>query len=283
MTWHSIKKYRIPLLLVLLGLLVPLLLSICVANVGNVEWLAFWGSYLSGIATLVAVYWTINHNSSMVKKQIANNADMIKYQFWQTYLNTEKENIAKVLFKINSYVSLEIRHAYLSLCPDELKYKSSNIQERIISEMSRIGQLNSELYATSDLALEFDNCKTCKIKTCCPQLISKEKFKNAFISACKDGLKDLATIQQFISIHSSIYSENPKAYVKSKGVEASTEILHKFIEAEKEVKNIIEKIAENDNKNNLELAHLMQEYYLSRCDAVYAHFFKMKNDCSLYY
>lgn len=31
-------------------------------NIGSVEWLAFWGSYLGGKATLIAVCFTLRQN-----------------------------------------------------------------------------------------------------------------------------------------------------------------------------------------------------------------------------
>jgi hypothetical protein len=37
-------------------------------ELGNVEWLAFWGSYLGGTATLIAVYLTLNQNMQVIKQ-----------------------------------------------------------------------------------------------------------------------------------------------------------------------------------------------------------------------
>ena len=37
-------------------------------NLGNVEWLAFWGSYLGGAATLIAVCLTLSQNMKVIKQ-----------------------------------------------------------------------------------------------------------------------------------------------------------------------------------------------------------------------
>lgn len=52
-------------------------------ELGNVEWLAFWGSYLGGAATLIAVCLTLSQNMKVIKqneKIIIQNQENINFQ-----------------------------------------------------------------------------------------------------------------------------------------------------------------------------------------------------------
>jgi hypothetical protein len=52
-------------------------------ELGNVEWLAFWGSYLGGAATLFAVFLTLSQNMKVIKqnkKIIIQNQENLNFQ-----------------------------------------------------------------------------------------------------------------------------------------------------------------------------------------------------------
>lgn len=68
------NKWFIPILLLIV--LIPLVLNLFFiygnvgtgAKLGNVEWLAFWGSYLGGAATLIAVCLTLRQNLKVIRQ-----------------------------------------------------------------------------------------------------------------------------------------------------------------------------------------------------------------------
>ncbi|MBS4194160.1 hypothetical protein [Lederbergia citri] len=52
-------------------------------DLGNAEWLAFWGSYLGGAATLIAVCLTLSQNMKVIKqneKIFIQNQENLKFQ-----------------------------------------------------------------------------------------------------------------------------------------------------------------------------------------------------------
>ena len=57
---------------------IPLLIDICIfgnafpSNIENQAWAGFLGSYLGGIATLVAVFITISDNNKKIEEQKKN-------------------------------------------------------------------------------------------------------------------------------------------------------------------------------------------------------------------
>lgn len=80
------NKWFIPTSLMLV--LIPLILNLFFiygnvgtgAELGNVEWLGFWGSYLGGVATLTAVCLTLMQNMKVIKQNeqiiIQNQANL---------------------------------------------------------------------------------------------------------------------------------------------------------------------------------------------------------------
>ena len=83
------NKWFIPI--VILIVLIPLVLNLFFlhgkvstgAELGNVEWLAFWGSYLGGAATLIAVCLTLRQNMKVIKQNeqiIIHNQENLIFQ-----------------------------------------------------------------------------------------------------------------------------------------------------------------------------------------------------------
>ena len=74
------NKWIIPILILIVFVLIPVCLNMFFRygdlntgkDLGNVEWLAFWGSYLGGIATLIAVCLTLSQNMKVIKQNQEN-------------------------------------------------------------------------------------------------------------------------------------------------------------------------------------------------------------------
>ncbi|GEM04543.1 hypothetical protein HMI01_15310 [Halolactibacillus miurensis] len=84
------KKYKWFLVLFII-LCTPLVINLFFINgdietgkyLGNKEWLAFWGSYIGGVTTLIAVLLTLNQNRVVIDQNrvvIDQNKEMLNFQ-----------------------------------------------------------------------------------------------------------------------------------------------------------------------------------------------------------
>lgn len=107
--WNKQSMPKIAVLIILFLIIVPLVINglflfcnwlfkittwnISAAGLGNSEWLTFWGSYFGGIATVIAVWWTV----TQTEKHYQQTSDEQKKQNAQIILDKERQRRLDVL------------------------------------------------------------------------------------------------------------------------------------------------------------------------------------------
>lgn len=163
-------------------------------DLGNKEWLSFWGSYLSGIATFVSVYVMYKMNE---KVMLAQKEEAI-YNHEKEKLNELKKILIQALegFEISQFTTFNM------LDLEENRKKFQIYQEKLLKNMVNI-ELLSDIYSSdnsitdTDLRLKikvlresYDN-----INILCTSMISR------YLTALSEGEKS------FIKVISEIKTE----------------------------------------------------------------------------
>lgn len=163
-------------------------------DLGNKEWLSFWGSYLSGIATFVSVYVMYRMN----EKIMLNQRKEAIYNHEKEKLNELKKILIQALegFEISQFTTFNMSDL------EENRKKFQIYQEKLLKNMVNI-ELLSDIYASdnsitdTDLRLRikvlresYDN-----INILCTSMISR------YLTALSEGEKS------FIKVISEIKTE----------------------------------------------------------------------------
>lgn len=109
-----LEKNRYAIVIVVLIILAPLALNIFFlfgdmrtgSELSNADWLLFWGSFLGGIATLAAVFLTLNQNAKLIEQN--QERERLNLMPYLDYLPDEKESIhLESLIPPNVFLILE--------------------------------------------------------------------------------------------------------------------------------------------------------------------------------
>lgn len=81
-------------------------------DLGNVEWLAFWGSFLGGAATMIAVFLTLRQNTNILKQNDAMlklNKDMLKNNEKTLEVNKENQEFQEENLRLTHMPYIDVR------------------------------------------------------------------------------------------------------------------------------------------------------------------------------
>lgn len=116
-------------------------------GVSNVEWVLFWGAYLGGVCTLIAVYYTITQNQKT-----------FIYQYKMQAITKEKEIISHVLISLRILPIFNVLNIATNSALDDkqvgsiLKY-TTDTQDNLDAGMVKL---------SFETSIYHDLCKICK-------------------------------------------------------------------------------------------------------------------------
>lgn len=181
-------------------------------DLGNKEWLSFWGSYLSGIATFVSVYVMYRMNEKIMlnqRKEAIYNQDKEK-------LNELKELLIQMLegFEIGQFLTFNISNL------EENRKNFQLYQERLIKNSVSL-ELLSDIYVSEnsiddiDLRLRIKVLRESydKINMLCISMISRyltalSEGKESFIKIIDETKTDKLLLSKYyvdLRINSKLY------------------------------------------------------------------------------
>lgn len=112
------------------------------------NWLLFWGSYIGGIATLIAVFLTIRQNTKNNERLVKQQNDLIERQYKEKKLDQYNESLRNNLELLNivdtSGILATIRHSDLVKTKEAIVQKKSlifsfDLQFRYVSKVDLFG------------------------------------------------------------------------------------------------------------------------------------------------
>ncbi|MGL4954844.1 MAG: hypothetical protein ACRC4Y_05145, partial [Cetobacterium sp.] len=139
--------FIVNVVMVLLGQLPNSYRFIFANDLGNKEWLSFWGSYLSGIATFVSVYVMYKMN----EKIMLNQRKEAIYNHENEKLNELKKILIQALegFEVSQFLTFNMSDL------EENRKKFQIYQEKLLKNMVNVEVL-SDIYASDNLITDID-------------------------------------------------------------------------------------------------------------------------------
>lgn len=159
-------------------------------SIGNIEWFLFFGSYLGGVCTLIAVYFTMKQNQRVTTYQ----------QEMQIYAN-EATVISNTLSSFNLWfvdkVFTEISNIKISnKVFDEIQVVS--LIKSIIEEREKITQHQIKL--ALETSIYQDNCGRCKNKYKCEKGKVIIAFSRDYTDTFNKQYKSLSDLKEYVDI-----------------------------------------------------------------------------------
>lgn len=123
-------------------------LSIIQSSMDVNNWLLFWGSYIGGVATLIAIFLTIRQNSKNNASLVKQQNNLIERQYKEKKLDQYNESLRNNLELLNiadtSGILATIRHSDLVKTKEAIVKKKSlifsfDLQFRYVSKVDLFG------------------------------------------------------------------------------------------------------------------------------------------------
>ena len=164
-------------------------IDLYVSGVSNGEMFIFLGSYIGGVITLSALYFTITENRKAMR-----------FQLEDARIDKELEYLADGLSKLNSITALKIFTEFNSLVPSADGYKGNEIAEikcKINFEREQILSARIILSMKTTMLDKIEKCSNCK-NQCRMYKIKSDFIEKYYETECK-LYKILASIERYIS------------------------------------------------------------------------------------
>lgn len=181
-------------------------------DLGNKEWLSFWGSYLSGIATFVSVYVMYRMN----EKIMLNQRKEIIYNHEKEKLNELKKILIQALegFEVSQFTTLNISDL------EENRNKFQIYQEKLLKNMVNV-ELLSDIYTSEnligdiDLKLRiiilkeaYDKINVLCVSMICKYLTALNKGEKYFVKVIDETKTDILLLSEYyidLRVNSKLY------------------------------------------------------------------------------
>ena len=181
-------------------------------DLGNKEWLSFWGSYLSGIATFVSVYVMYRMNE---KVMLAQKEEAI-YNHEKEKLNELKKILIQALegFEVSQFLTFNMSDL------EENRKKIQIYQEKLLKNMVNV-ELLSDIYASDNSITDIDLRMRIKvlreaydnINVLCMSMISRylialNEGKESFIKIIDETKTDKLLLSKYyvdLRVNSKLY------------------------------------------------------------------------------
>ncbi|MGL4902681.1 MAG: hypothetical protein ACRC3I_06405 [Cetobacterium sp.] len=192
-------------------------------NLGNKEWLSFWGSYLSGIATFVSVYVMYKMNE---KVMLAQKEEAI-YNHEKEKLNELKKMLIQTLegFEISQFITFNMSDL------EENRKNFQIYQENLLKNMVNI-ELLSDIYAPDNSITDIDLRLRIKvlreaydnINVLCMSMISRyltalSEGKESFIKIIEETKADKLLLSKYyieLRVNSKLYLSYKEKFMNEK-------------------------------------------------------------------
>ncbi|MGL5904562.1 MAG: hypothetical protein ACRCZO_17900 [Cetobacterium sp.] len=204
--------FIVNVVMVLLGQLPNSYRFIFANDLGNKEWLSFWGSYLSGIATFVSVYVMYKMN----EKIMLNQRKEAIYNHENEKLNELKKILIQALegFEVSQFLTFNMSDL------EENRKKFQIYQEKLLKNMVNVEVL-SDIYASDNLITDIDLRLRIKvlreaydnINVLCMSMISRyltalSEGKESFIKIIEETKTDKLLLSKYyieLRVNSKLY------------------------------------------------------------------------------
>lgn len=204
--------FIVNVVMVLLGQLPNSYKFIFANDLGNKEWLSFWGSYLSGIATFVSVYVMYRMNE---KVMLAQKEEAI-YNHEKEKLNELKKILIQALegFEVSQFLTFNMSDL------EENRKKFQIYQEKLLKNMVNV-ELLSDIYVSDNSITDIDLRLRIKvlreaydnINVLCMSMISRyltalSEGKESFIKIIEETKTDKLLLSKYyieLRVNSKLY------------------------------------------------------------------------------
>ncbi len=173
--------------------------SLTPIGIGNTEWFLFWGAYLAGLCTLIAVYLTLQQNRKSIKTSLNENRKAINYQFEIQSINEELTIISEAISSLQfNYLNTVIRRHQDTIFINSALEKNEilSILKNIQEKMFDVENLNTKIQLETELFN--DNCQKCLHYEMCSLGQNKIALREKYWDTCRNFLSALSAAYNYI-------------------------------------------------------------------------------------